>query len=93
MFDNDENVQVKKMAFASNGKAIASEETNGFVKIIIEGKYQQILGAVIVGAHATEMIHTILAVKESEGTIDEIARMVFAHPTLSETISDVAKSF
>lgn len=88
-----ENVQVKKMAFASNGKAIASEETNGFVKIIIEGKYQQILGAVIVGAHATEMIHTILAVKESEGTIDEIARMVFAHPTLSETISDVAKSF
>lgn len=88
-----ENVQVKKMAFASNGKAIASEETNGFVKIIIEGKYQQILGAVIVGAHATEMIHAILAVKESEGTIDEIARMVFAHPTLSETISDVAKSF
>lgn len=84
-------VKTKKIKFAGNGKAIASMETNGFVKIISEKKYQQILGAVIVGAHATEMIHTILAVKVAEGTVDELEKVIFAHPTLSEAIGETAQ--
>ena len=44
----------------------------------------------IVGANATEMIHTILAVKESEGRLEEIEKMTFAHPTLSEMIGELA---
>jgi dihydrolipoamide dehydrogenase len=87
-----DDVVVKSMAFSGNGKAIASMETDGFVKIISEKQYHQILGAVIVGSHATEMIHTILAVKEAEGTIDEIDKMIFAHPTLSEVIGETSNS-
>lgn len=85
-------VIVKKLPFSANGKAIAGEETTGFVKIISEEQYQQILGVVIVGSHATEMIHTALAVKQSEGTVNELADMVFAHPTLSEVLGEASKS-
>ncbi|AYW49804.1 dihydrolipoyl dehydrogenase [Tetragenococcus halophilus] len=86
------DVLVKNFPFAGNGKALASSETAGFVKIISEKKYHEILGAVVVGSHATEMIHTILAVKEAEGTVDEIAQTIFAHPTLSEVIGEEANS-
>ena len=86
------DVTIKSFPFSGNGKALASAETEGFVKIISEQKYQQILGAVVVGSHATEMIHTILAVKESEGTVDELANIIFAHPTLSEAIGEEANS-
>lgn len=85
-----EDVYTKTVSFSGNGKAIAAEETEGFVKIISEKKYHQILGAVIVGSHATEMIHTILAVKETEGTVDELSEMIFAHPTMSEIIGETA---
>lgn len=83
-------VIVQKITFSGNGKAITSQETEGFVKIISEKKYRQILGAVIVGSHATEIIHTILAVKKAEGTIDELAAIIFAHPSLSEVIGEAA---
>lgn len=73
-----------------NARAISSNKTDGFIKIISEKKYHQILGAVIVGANATELIHTVLAVKESEGTVDELANIIFAHPTLSEVIGEDA---
>lgn len=86
------DVKVKKMPYSHLGKAIATTETEGFVKIITESKYNEILGAVIVGAHATETIHTILAVKQAEGCLDELATMTFGHPTLSELIGEVSNS-
>ncbi|MCF1684950.1 dihydrolipoyl dehydrogenase [Tetragenococcus halophilus] len=86
------DVTVKSFSFIGNAKALASAETEGFVKIISEQKYQEILGTVVVGSHATEMIHTILAVKESEGTVDELADIIFAHPSLSEVIGEDANS-
>ncbi|GAJ26430.1 dihydrolipoamide dehydrogenase [Liquorilactobacillus sucicola DSM 21376 = JCM 15457] len=86
------DVIVRSAPYVGNGKAIASEEANGFVKIISEKKYHEILGAVIVGGNATEMIHTILAVCEAEGTVDELADTIFAHPTLSELTGEVADS-
>lgn len=85
-------VVVKKLPFSANGKAIAANETTGFVKIISEEHYQEILGCVIVGSHATEMIHTALAIKNAEGTVHELSDMVFAHPTLSEVMGEAAKS-
>ncbi|MFT8883544.1 MAG: dihydrolipoyl dehydrogenase [Liquorilactobacillus hordei] len=84
------DVVVRSAPYASNGKAIASEETAGFVKIISEKKYHEILGAVIVGSNATEMIHTILSVAKAEGTVDELNDVIFAHPTLSELTGEVA---
>lgn len=89
---NGYDVKVSSMPYNIIGKAIATNETEGFVKIISETKYNEILGAVIVGAHATETIHTILAVKQSEGRVDELAHMTFGHPTLSELTGEVANS-
>lgn len=89
---NGYDVKVRKMPYSIIGKAIATNETEGFVKIISETKYNEILGAVIVGAHATETIHTILAVKQAEGRVDELAHMTFGHPTLSELTGEVANS-
>ncbi|WP_066568740.1 dihydrolipoyl dehydrogenase [Snodgrassella sp. CFCC 13594] len=87
-----DQVVVKKQPFAANGKAISANETAGFVKLITEKTYGEILGAVIVGAHATELIHTVGAVMQAEGTVDDLAQQVFAHPTISEVIGETAKS-
>ncbi|KRL05443.1 dihydrolipoyl dehydrogenase [Liquorilactobacillus oeni] len=90
--ENGYQVVVKKVPFSGNGRALASLETEGYVKIISEKKYHEILGAVVVGSDATEMIHTILAVCAAEGTVDELAENVFAHPTLSEVIGETANA-
>lgn len=90
--NNGYDVRVSSMPFSMIGKAIATNETEGFVKIISETTYNEILGAVIVGAHATEMIHTIIAVKKAEGCVDELADLAFGHPSLSELTGEVANS-
>ncbi|MHA6602524.1 dihydrolipoyl dehydrogenase family protein [Aerococcus urinae] len=78
--------------FMMNGAAAALHESEGFVNIISERQYGQILGGLVVGHGASEIMHILLAIYQCEGTIDELAHMVFAHPTLSETIGDVAKA-
>ena len=83
------DVLVSKTNYSANGRAIAGNETTGFIKIISEKENHEILGGIIVGANATEMIHTLLAVKESEGRLEEIEKMTFAHPTLSEMIGEL----
>ncbi len=86
------DVIVEQMPFSFNGRAIASTETDGFVKIITESKYHQILGGVIVGAQAADLLHQIMTLYESEGTVNELANTVFSHPTISELIQDTAKN-
>jgi dihydrolipoamide dehydrogenase len=61
---------------------------DGFVKIIRDAKYGEILGAHIVGAHATEMIHELVVARENEFTVEEIDLAIHAHPTLSEAIGE-----
>ena len=80
--------KVGKFPFSANGRARTSGETDGFVKIIRDAKYGEILGAHIVGAHATELIHEIAVARENEFTVDEIDLAVHAHPTLSEAIAE-----
>lgn len=87
------DVKVTTYNFAGNGKAIAYGDSTGFVKIISDKRYGEILGAVICGAHATELISTILAVKNAEGTIDELSHQIFAHPTVSESIGESAEDY
>src|SRR5699024_2371103 len=86
------DVKVVKSPFEGNGKAIADGETDGFVKIISETKYQEILGAVVVGANATELISSIAGVKYAEGTVTELAHTIWPHPTMSETIWESASA-
>jgi dihydrolipoamide dehydrogenase len=78
--------KVGRFNFSANGRARTSGETEGFVKIIRDAKYGEILGAHIVGAHATEMIHEIVVARTNEFTAEEIAHSIHAHPTLSEAV-------
>lgn len=86
------DVKITTSNLAGNAKAIAMGETEGFIKIISDHQYEEILGAVIVGANATELIGEILAMKHSEGTMNELASMVYAHPAISEAIGENANA-
>ena len=80
--------KVGKFPFSANGRARTSGETEGFVKIIRDAKYGEILGAHIVGAHATELIHELAVARENEFTVEEIELAIHAHPTLSEAVAE-----
>ncbi|MBK6486329.1 MAG: dihydrolipoyl dehydrogenase [Gemmatimonadetes bacterium] len=82
--------KVGKFPFSANGRARTSGETEGFVKIIRDAKYGEILGAHIIGAHATELIHELLVARENEFTVEEVDLAIHAHPTLSEAIAEAA---
>ena len=82
--------KVGKFAFSNNGRARTSGETEGFVKIIRDAKYGEILGAHIIGAHATELIHELAVARENEFTVEEVDLAIHAHPTLSEAIAEAA---
>jgi dihydrolipoamide dehydrogenase len=82
--------KVGKFPFSANGRARTSGETDGFVKIIRDAKYGEILGAHIIGAHATELIHELAVARENEFTVEEIDLAVHAHPTLSEAVAEAA---
>lgn len=88
----DQKIEYKvgKYNFSANGRARTSGETEGFVKIIRDAKYGEILGAHIIGAHATEIIHELAVARENELTVEEIDLAIHAHPTLSEAIAEAA---
>jgi len=78
---------VGKLPFSANGKAMASHETDGFVKVLL-GKHGDLLGAHIVGTQATEMIHEYALMRTMEGIDEEIFATVHPHPTLGEWLSE-----
>jgi dihydrolipoamide dehydrogenase len=81
-------VKVGKFPFAGNSKATIVDSHDGFVKIVSEAKYGEILGVHIIGPQATELIAEAVAVMELEGTVDELMFTIHAHPTLSEAMLD-----
>ena len=80
--------QVGRFPFSANGRARSTGETEGFVKIIRDKKYGEILGAHIVGGHASEMIHELTVARENEYTVEEVDLAIHAHPTLSEAVAE-----
>jgi dihydrolipoamide dehydrogenase len=82
--------QVGRFPMSANGRARASMETDGFVKIIRGKKYGEILGAHIVASHASEMIHELAVARENEYTVEEVDLAIHAHPTLSEAVAEAA---
>ena len=80
--------KVGRFPFSANGRARTSGETDGFVKILADPKYGEILGAHIIGAHATEIIHELAVARENEFTVEEVELAIHAHPTLSEAIAE-----
>jgi dihydrolipoamide dehydrogenase len=69
-----------------NSKAVVEGNTEGFVKILAEQKYGEILGVHVVAARATDIISEAVMCMRTEGTLDDLARVVHAHPTVSETV-------
>lgn len=83
-------IKVGKFPFMASGKAFAIGEREGFVKLIFDAKYGEILGAHIIGLEATEMIAEIGIAKSLEATGESIIKTIHAHPTLSESIMEAA---
>ncbi|MBF0818821.1 dihydrolipoyl dehydrogenase [Streptococcus acidominimus] len=83
-YGND--ILIGKCSFAGNGRAIASNEAHGFVKVIADKKYHEILGVHIIGPVAAEMINEAATIMESELTVDDVVASIHGHPTFSEVM-------
>lgn len=81
---------VGKFPFSANGRARTSGETTGFVKLLVDPKYGEILGAHIIGPHATELLPELTLARENELTVEEVELAIHAHPTLSEAVAEAA---
>jgi dihydrolipoamide dehydrogenase len=81
-------VKVGKFPFAGNAKATIVGNHDGFVKIVSDAKYGEILGVHIIGPQATEIVAEAVAVLELEGTVEEMMYTIHAHPTLAESMLD-----
>lgn len=81
---------IGKFPFTASGKAVASDESEGFVKVIADAKTAEIYGAHIVGSEATELIAEYGLAIGMEATVEEIHHTIHAHPTLSEAVMEAA---
>jgi dihydrolipoamide dehydrogenase len=85
------DVKVGKFPFSASGKARIIGETDGFVKIVSETKYDEVLGVHIIGPHATELLAEACVAMALETTADELGRVIHAHPTVSEAVMEAAE--
>jgi len=86
--------RVGRFPFAANGKAAGAGNSEGFVKVIIDERYGEILGAHIVGSEATEMIAEFVLARSSEATAEVLMHTVHAHPTHAEAMMEaVAQAY
>ena len=84
-------VKLGKFPFSASGKARILGEEEGFVKIVSEAKYDEILGVHIIGPHATELIAEACVAMQLESTAEELGRTMHAHPTISEAVMEAAE--
>ncbi len=80
------DVRVGKFQFVANGRALASGDTIGFVKVIADNRYGEILGVHIIGPMAAEIINQASLIVEMEITVDEVVKTIYGHPTYSEAL-------
>ncbi|GAA4712184.1 dihydrolipoyl dehydrogenase [Brevibacillus fulvus] len=85
------SVKTARFDLIGNGKAISADEFAGFVKIVYEERFGEILGVTMVGPHVTEMISSASAYMFLEGTVEELAEMIHPHPTVSESLGELAQ--
>ncbi|MBA4136705.1 MAG: dihydrolipoyl dehydrogenase [Opitutus sp.] len=83
-------INVGKFNFAANGRAIAADATDGFVKIIADAKTDKILGAQILGHNAGELISEVVTHMEYGGSAEDLGRTIHGHPTMSEAVKEAA---
>ncbi len=85
------DVKVGKFPFSASGKARIIGEEEGFVKVVSEKKYDEILGVHIIGPHATELIAEACVAMQLESTAEELGNTMHAHPTVSEAVMEAAE--
>ncbi len=85
------DVKVAKFPFSANGKAMGLGDTAGFVKVVADAKHNEILGAHLIGPDVTELLPALTLAQKWDLTADEVARNVFAHPTLSEAVKEAVE--
>ncbi len=85
------DVKVAQFPFSANGKARGMAEGVGFVKIVADAKYNEIVGAHLIGPEVTELLPALTLAQMWDLTADEVARNVFAHPTLSEAMKEAVE--
>lgn len=83
-------LKIGKFPFTASGKAKAGGNPDGFIKLIFDAKYGELLGAHMIGANVTEMIAEIVAIRKLETTGHELIKTVHPHPTMSEAIMEAA---
>jgi dihydrolipoamide dehydrogenase len=83
-------IKVGKFPFTASGKASASGAKDGFIKLIFDAAYGELLGAHMIGANVTEMIAEIVVARKLETTAHEIIKAIHPHPTMSEAIMEAA---
>ena len=84
------DIKIGKFPFSASGKASAAGAKDGFVKLIFDAKYGELLGAHMIGANVTEMIAEIVAIRKLEVTGEALIKTVHPHPTMSEAIMEAA---
>lgn len=84
------DVRVGSFPFRANGKALGLNDWEGYVKIIVDARYGELLGASLVGPEVTELLPELGVTRTLEGTAEDIGRTVHAHPTLSEAVREAA---
>ena len=84
------DVKVAKFPFSANGKAHGLGDATGFVKLVADAKYGEILGVHLIGPDVTELLPELTLAQQWDLTAEEVARNVHAHPTLSEALKEVA---
>lgn len=88
--DKGIDVKIGKFPFSASGKASAAGHKDGFVKLIFDAKYGELLGGHLIGANVTEMVAEIVALRKLETTGHELIKTVHPHPTMSEAIMEAA---
>ncbi len=84
------DVKVGRFPFAASAKATILGDNDGFVKVVSDAKYDELLGVHIIGPHATDLIAEAVVALEHEATAESLMRTVHAHPTLSEAVAEAA---
>ncbi len=82
------DVKTAKFPFSANGKAMGLGDAVGFVKVVADAQYNEILGAHLIGPDVTELLPALTLAQKWDLTADEVGRNVFAHPTLSEAVKE-----
>lgn len=81
-----DDIRIGRFNFAANGRALASSEAHGFVKVIADNRYGEVLGVHIIGPSAAEIITQASLIMEMEITVDEVIKTIYGHPTYSEAL-------